>query len=453
VPILIYIFGRATKDKMATVKFNTQLEALFTGLIKDALHDDTYEHARNCYQAYITRADEVAEDYFQRKFIEWIRQGVNVRQCLHYKETTTLQSLLEKECPAEVSGDLKEIFMALDNPLLFKADTIKKGWKRIQKLVYTCNLQKVVTGSDIPEEDDEEKIKRKRKGVKEKEDSTKEAAEGRIQRFNSVYRSFLAQLTQAFPGGEVDVVVLFDDTVAADHGCVCQQFKEYILPFVPKFAEAIQEQQKSGDTSKDASEKVFAQYFGDDPSWFKGLPFVDQLPIDVYWAEQIANEQNKLVIMKGIGDLVTCMSGLDTIIYSPIVKVIKEKAVVIMKRDNLTTADFNPTSPSFSRTKMINLAMELVHVIPEATGYKISSEDITTLITNVMSGKDDYPESFNEVFSPAMLDMDVLECVGDLPMLGDALGPVLAGAQGVLKGHTGTPAFGSVQKPAWIDRD
>lgn len=436
---------------MATQKFNTQIEQFFTGLIKDALNDDIYANVRKCYEAYLHKADSEADDYFQRKFIELIRLRADFRECLHYKETGVLERVLTELCPGEIAGDLKEIFMALENPLLFKGDTLKKGWKRIQKLVYTCNLQRVVTGQDDPVEEDDAPPKKK-KGVKDKEMSVTEAAEGRIHRFNAGYRSFLHQLTQAFPGGKVDVVAIFDQEISEDNGCICQAFKEYILPFVPKFAEAIQQEQQQG-TGGDASTKVFGAYFGEDSTWFKGLPLINELPIDEYWSEQISNEQNKIAIMKGIGDLITCMSGLDTIIYSPIVKVIKEKAIEIMKRDGLKSEDFIPTSANFSRTKLINLAMELLHVIPEATGYKISSEDITTLITNVMTGKDDYPESFNEVFSPSMLDMDCLELVGDLPGVGDALGPVLAGAQGALKGHTGTPAFGSVQKPAWVDRD
>jgi len=149
------------------------------------------------------------------------------------------------------------------------------------------------------------------------------------------------------------------------------------------------------------------------------------------------------------------MSGIDVLIYSPIVTVLKEKAVEIMQREKMTAETLIPTSPSFSRGAIVNLVMELLQAIPEATDGKISAADVQTLITSVMGGGGiELPASFGDVFSPDMIDMDCIDFVTELPGLGDAFGPIMASMEGELTGKTGAKSpFGAVKKPAWLTRD
>ncbi len=149
-----------------------------------------------------------------------------------------------------------------------------------------------------------------------------------------------------------------------------------------------------------------------------------------------------------------CMTGLDTIVFSPVVDALKKKMIEVVERDKITKEMLVPTSPQFNKTKAIGVLMEMLDAIPEATGGKISKGDIRTLITNILAGRDAVPESFETVFSPAMIDLDILDVIGDLPGIGDALGPIMALMQGSSTGNVGASPFGdAVPKPGWLSRD
>ena len=429
---------------MDTSRFNSKVNDIFVGLTKDSQCDETYNLIKDCYLRFLALCEDVEEDYFQQQFIALVRSNEDFCHCLRTKNTIELQRFVTEMVDEDIVGPVREIFMALNNPALLKRDAAKKAWSRIRKLILLCNLQDFVSG----EEQEPDKDTKPPSSSVVKVEKRVNAAKEREIRFNTAYRAFLEDLQVAFPGSEVDVLGLFDGIVAQSSNTVLEEFKKYLMPFVPKLIKGIQ----SNDFEE--QKKVLDPYFGpSDSSWFKGLPLVNRMPVDRFWVEQMNNDENRTSLMKAVGELLSCMTGLDSLIKSPIVTHIRDKAMEIMRRDNVQASDFLPTSPNFSQSNMMQMVFELMHSLPDATDGKISPDDINKLVSSLTTGGDDIPDSFGEVFSPDMIDLDCFEMLGEIPGVGDAIAPVIAGAQGALKGHTCTPAFKSVQTPAWLERD
>ena len=468
---------------MSTKKFNETLDSIFMGLFKDSLTNVAYDYVKELYDEFSNWVEDKSEEVAQMKFIELVRQDAQFRQCIKAKDTADLHSIALKICNEKVSGALREITTSLAAHELFKADADKKMWKRIQKLVYACNLQRIVTG--------EEASTTARSKMEKRSEEVSHIVQSRITRFNTAYRQLLVTLSTAFPeeNGQPSTECLdsFDELVEGQDSIIIESFKKRVLPMVPEIAKTFQ-----GDASNDPEShaKVFHQYFGRNSHWFKKLPLIDLLPIDLHWESQmyvgvelesLYNEffklphsqreqwfeghpevketfqriyDHQITIMKALGDLACCMSGLDTLIYSPIIAVLKEKAKEHAEKNNIQPSQLLPNSDDFDRGVAMGLVMSLLDAIPEATNNKITKQDMETLISNTLSGRLEYPESFNEVFSPDMIDMDCLDCVADLPGIGDVVSPLMVGMQGQMKGVTGEKsAFGSVAAPAWLERE
>lgn len=440
--------------------FVSGITGVLVGLLRDAQTDEAYDYVMPLHDAWETATKSTSKTRRVRKAIlESLRNEPTFRDCVRGHDTTLLFQLLMKELPSSLAGSLREVSLSLDNRDLFRDDTIKKMWKRIKKIIITLDLYDYVYGAEA------------RGSVATKQPS-KFVLERR-QRFNTAYRTFIELLCDTFPPSRSRAQLLeaFDATIAADDTQMLEQFKKVLLPSLPDVARAIQLQQQKEDPAVVAA--VFDPYFGDDPSWFKRLPFTDKLPIDEHWtkliaavpmpdisktasleeARQVLEASPKHRIMRTIGDLAVTMSGIDSLLYSPIVTHLRNKALDIMQRDKMNAQALLPTSTSFDQSASLAMVMELFREIPEATGNKVSQEDIEQLLANAMTGCDDIPESFAEVFSPDMIDFDCLDVVSELPMIGDVLGPIMASAEGQMRGVTGSSAFSSVGAPAWMQRD
>lgn len=436
---------------MATAEFNEKIEALVNGLLADSQSDVAYDYVLPLHEALVAAQQDYDTEYLQMQFIRLIRESPQLRNHIINRNTSQALPILLKAFPHHLAPALKEIALGLDVPELFRADSEKKMWKRIKKLVMCSGLGNFVYAPEANDADTQQPSSRS-KGAEQSEIKV-----ARTNRFNHGYRAFLAQLETAFPvlgGGEDDggdtCVEAFDAAVEDDPEAILQTFKHHVLPIVPKIAEKVQEQ-KTAAGVKSALEP----YFGSDTAWFKGLPLVNSLPIDTYWETQIINnDANKQVIMKALGELALTMTGIDTLIYSPIVSALRDKAKEIMLREKITPQSLVPTTGSFNKSSAMNLVLELVQELPAATGGKISSSDMETLITNLMAGRDEVPPAFNEVFSPDMIDADCIEAVSEMPGIGDALAPFMASMQGEMTGSTGMSAFGAaVEAPAWLSRE
>lgn len=466
---------------MATEKFNATAESIFMGLFRDALQNDSYDQVTvlwKAYSAWLLNDPEIA----QRKFIEVVRMDPICRSYIKGKRTDDLAEYLR-----ELLKENREVCAAIHYVAdavktgggLFHVDAEAKTWKRVQKLVYACNLQRIVSDTTTTTK------------AEKRTEEVSHVVRARISRFNTAYRSFLETLSSAFPeeNGQASTacVAKFDELVAQSESSVISTFKEKVLPMVPQIAKTVQNHEGA-----DAHAKVFYEYFGHDSRWFRALPLIDLLPVDIHWNTQMyvgeareplfklfrtipkqerdawwSQQQqqkdreifervdtNQMIIMKAIADLACCMSGLDTLIYSPIVAVLKERAKKYTTQNNITPEQLLPNNAQFDRGVAMGLVMSLLDAIPEATGGKVSKADMETLIQNTLIGNPEYPASFNEVFSPDMLDMDCLASVTELPGIGDALAPIMASMQGQLTGVTGAKsAFGSVAAPAWLERD
>jgi hypothetical protein len=547
---------------MATHKFNTGVESIFMGLFRDANTNVSYEYVKTVWEAYTEWATTEDEDAVLRFFIELVRLGESARVCIKEKDTATACGILVEICSEVCGGAIKNIVMSLGDDELFKSDAERKTWKRIQKLVYICNLQGVVTCEKVLDEGGGKRTK-----AQKREDEVSHIVQSRVTRFNTAYRSLLETVGSAFPeedgSASVSCLAKFDEIVGEQEYCdtVIVAFKEKLLPMVPEIAKTAQA------TDTNAAAKVFYEYFGRESRWFCELPLISMIPVDLHWKTQMYVDEdreplfkkfrevptaerdtwwaglaqpltapyvtpdmaqkekqmslvleqfkaatddavkmqarmkygklveqckkldkqpepdwytgipalreglvgvdlvpykadftrvdtNQMTIMKALGDLACCMSGLDMLIYSPIIKVLKEKAAVYTAKNKITPDQLLPNSETFDRGVAMGFVMSLLDTIPEATGYKISKSDMETIIANTMAGNPDYPDSFNEVFNAGMLDMDCLESLMELPGIGDALGPIMTSMQGQMTGVTGArPAFGSVAAPAWLERD
>lgn len=424
---------------MAATQFKIGLESIILGLLNDAQSDEAYDYVMPFHTEFTKTSETKPAEFFQMSFIAAVRNQAEARNCIRTHDLGKLEAILLYELPDSLGGAVKEVCLSVGVPELFRSDTLKKFWKRVKKLVHTSGLGSFVY--------DDEKIKEHEEQHKQEEHSV--IVEARINRFNHGYREFLQQLSLAFPKEEdMRVIEVFDEMVAQNSTSVISEFKKQVLPLVPRIAKAVQDKEPGGGVTK-----VLAEYFGSDCTWFSQLPLLNHLSIQEYWAEQIANTENKNIIMKALGDLTLCMSGIDTLIYSPIVSALKNKAIQIMTREKLSSGALTPGSENFSKAGAMNLVMELVQEIPAATDYRITSADIEKLVCNTLAGKEDVPDSFSEVFSPDMIDMDCIEAVSEMEGIGDALGPFMAGFESQLKGHVGTPAFGAVQTPGWMSRE
>ena len=454
------------------VAFNESLTNLLTSIMADAQNNDEYAAAKVVWQAYVEKFAEDAT-FCCTRFVELVEANAVVRACIREKNTAALEVLFVDLVPSS-----QALFDALNRTSSFKHDTVKKMWKRIQKLVYKCELASIVSCVSAP--------------TPQKKETRSALVTSRIKRFNEGYRTFLEELSVAFPvssSGRLSPLVLFDEAVASDDAAVMTKFKALLMPLVPKIAAGVQS--KSIASQADA----LKPYFGDDPTWFKRLPCVGEsaLTVDEHWAAQMTfdepvahdsflllNEADRAVyatensercaewtrvtgvrdaIMKALLDLTGCMSGVDTLINSPIVAALKNKAVAIMEREKLTVASMSPTSPTFNRSAVMSLVMELVHEIPKATNGKISDDDIQQLVTSFMGSVTgggapaQLPDSFSEVFSPDMLDLDCIDLLSDIPGIGDVLAPMLASMEGQMHGKTGAKSpFASVKNPAWLTK-
>lgn len=428
------------------------VESIVVGLLKDAQTDTAYEYVMPFHQAYAEIVETQPMEYLQIAFISAVRREAEFRNCIRSHDLVLLETIALRQFPDNLCGPVREFFLSVGVPDLFRSDTAKKMWKRLKKLVYAAGLGGYVYGDDNQDADATEETVAGGGGGGEREHSI--IVQSRIDRFNQGYRDFLGQLREAFPPdeGAVDVQEEFDRRIGENQTSVLEAFKAKALPLVPKLAAGVQESRGSGGDGKGVV-AALEQFFGPDCTWVSELPLLELLPISKYWTEQMAKTENKHVLMKALGELALCMSGIDTLIYSPIVTILKNKALEIMRREKLDAGALTPGSPSFSNGGVMKLVMELVHELPAATGYRITSADIEALMTSLFSGSGDLPESFSEVFSPDMIDADCIDMVAELPGIGDAIAPILAGYESQSKGHIGVPAFGSVQKPGWMTRD
>lgn len=445
---------------MATQAFNELVGNIIVGLLEDTRTDEAYEYVLPLHNLYVTTMDEHAKDpqYLQMKFIGAIRSQPTFRECFRSQDLARLEHIALNTLPDSVAGSIKEIALSIGVPELFKEDAQKKLWKKIKKLVIKhCNLGNFVY-DDVTkaagEEEDDAVV------VQDRATQLSDIREERARRFNHGYRAFVEQLVEAFPyytGGDDDIsreaLSQFDSAVGDDIEAVIRRFKVVVLPIVPKIAMAIQEKQRGvreGEQPRNV-EEVFAPYFGGDATWFKQLPFVEYVNVDGYW--DATDRHNRDIIQKAVSDLAVCMSGLDMLMYSPIVNRLRDKAVEIMSRPDMKGTAVLPNQAGFDKTKAMSFVMELVQSLPEATNYQISSDDIKQLIMNTFSGSADIPDSFAKVFSPDMIDEDCLDVVIEMPGIGDVMAPIMAGMEGQTKGHTGKPAFSAVPKPGWLQRD
>lgn len=436
---------------MATEAFNDLVGNIIIGLLDDAVTDDAYNYVLPLHELYATTLETKDAQYMRIKFIEAIRNEPTFRECLRTQDNAKLEQIALRELPDDVAGSIKEVALSITVPDLFKEDAKKKLWRKIKKLVVKhCNLGEFVYNGKNTEPDVNREVQ------------LSDIRMERARRFNHGYRAFLQQLVNAFPVYfEIDeisqeAVEKFDEAIIDDIEAVLKQFKVIVLPIVPKIAKAIQEKQrevKSDQAPKQNVEDVFNQYFGTDPEWFKQLPLVHYVDIDEYWESQIAITETRNIIQKAVSDLTVCMSGIDMLMYSPIVNKLRDAAVKIMNRPDMKGTAVLPNQPGFDKTKAMGFVMELVQALPEATNHQISSDDIQKLIMNTFSGSADIPDSFSKVFSPDMIDEDCLDVVVDMPGIGDVLGPIMMGLEGQTKGHTGKPAFSTVPNPGWLKRD
>lgn len=460
--------------------FNATLKSLLYGIFADAQHDGSYQAAKLVWDAYEATKRAEKPDFLYAAFIELVSRDAVVRACIREKNTEALEVLCVDRVP-----QAQALFDSLADDGGFKHDTLKKAWKRVQKLVYRCNLAELVS-------------------LKAAAAATVKpisaAAAQRIARFNEGYRAFLGELESVFPPSSSSSLAhplpfpqaLFDEAVARDNTAVIARFKKVLFPLVPKIMTAVQKGSVDKTTTIAVTQAaVLEPYVGADPTWFKTLPCVGEsaLQIDAYWpttmvfddvvahdsfvrltlAEQATFEAANAArvsewrrvagvrdgIIQALVSLTGAMTGIDALIHSPIVKTLKEKAIEIMTRENITTASFTPTSPSFDRKGITALVLELVATIPAATNNKITTDDVQQLLTMATSGKmAALPDSFAEVFSPDMLDVDCLLLLQEMPgVLGDVLGPMLAAYEGSMTGKTGTKSpFASVKNPAWLTK-
>ena len=435
---------------MATEKFNELVGNIAIGLLNDAKTDDSYNYVLPLYELYAQTVETQDAEYMQMHFIAAIRNQPTFRECLRSRDTSRLQDIALQELPDSVGGSIKEVGLALSVPDLFREDAEKKMWSKIKKLVVKhCNLHDFVYG-DGENVDTTSPV--------DMETKASEIRQERAVRFNYGYRVFLEQLVQAFPKYNDDesmsytALEQFDAAVKENSESVIRKFKVVVLPTIPEVASALQSKQRGQDDK--SVEDVFEPYFGTDPTWFKQLPFIEFLGVDEHWQEQIGHGDNRATIQKAVSDLAVCMSGLDMLMYSPIVNALRKKAVEIMERPDMKGHSIIPgQGDNFDKNKAMAFVMELVQSLPEATNYQISSADIQTLIMNTFSGSGDIPESFSKVFSPDMIDEDCLDAVIEMPGIGDVLSPIMAGMESQTKGHTGKPAFSAVPTPGWMKRD
>lgn len=462
-------------DDDTIVEFNVALTSLVTALMADAQNDTAYNAAKTVWLALTKKLAEDAT-FCCSTFVHLVRSNSVVRECISKKNTAALEVLCIDALPSS-----QALFDELSNESSFKHDTIKKMWKRIQKLVYKCRLDALFGTENTPQPTPTTKTR-------------SVIVATRVTNFNTRYRAFLDKLSATFPpdpavSTKPSPLTLFDDAVDKDDESIMTQYKELLMPLVPKIVSGIQ--------SKNIASQADAlkPYFGEHPTWFKRLPCVGKsaLTVDEHWASEMtfddpvahdsylqldetdraayANENGARVaewvrvtgvrdaIMKALLDLTGCMSGIDSLINSPIVAALKEKAIEIMERDKLTVASMTPTSPGFNRAAVMKLVTDLLHEIPKATGGKISDDDIQELITSFMGAlaggqmPKKLPDSFAEVFSPDMIDPDCIDVLGDIPGVGDVLAPLLASMEGQMHGKTGAKSpFASVKNPAWLTK-
>lgn len=348
--------------------------------------------------------------------------------------------------PLDVAAPAREVFLSLSVPELFAHDAGKKFWKRVKKLMYGCGIGDAVYGG----------------GSSDAATETTERAQGQVnnpndhsggkrtERFNKSYREFLHNVVTSLDlATEAETVAAskLDEMKSGVGGndAVREVFKKHVLPTLPKIAEVIQHDKSAAGVSK-----ALDEYFT--LSWFVQLPCVEYLDVtSARWSQYLApGKPVRDQLLKEIGQLILCMSGIDALLNSPIVRALRDKTVAIMRRERLGGANFDPSSPDFQQTRIMGLIGELMQELPAATGGKVSATDVQTLITNVAMGKDDVPAGFHDLIDIEDFDLDCLDAVMELPGIGDVLSPLMAGMEGNLRGGTGAPAFGAVEKPAWL---
>ena len=414
-------FGFVTQRKK--MGFGERVHSIFTGLFKDATNDGTYDIIKVIYDHYHTLDEDLCEEVFTENLDK-------VAECLKAKNTETLLELLLGMTEDEmVRGALRTIHASFPNEGMFKKDTKKKFLKRLQKLVYSIDPPTAVTSSAKPNEEDEYETER-------------------CKNFNEAYREFLVHLSEKIEGGGGDVLEVFDDITNTNKKSVIEPFREYVLPYVPEIMKGLQ--------SKDFEQQkeILSPYFGTDPAWINKLPLLFKFNIDSQkWIAY--REKNSMEVMKSVGNLLSCMTGLNCIINSPVVSHLQKRAVEIMQREKMGAQDFLPNSPSFNQTNLLSFAQELLQSIPEATNGEISHEDVSQLISHLITGAGDIPDSFEKVFNPAIIDLDCIGILAELPGLGPVIAPLVASSQGQMQGHTGAASpFGNVvENPAWLNRD
>lgn len=441
--------------------FASIIHDILVGLLKDAQSDEAYEYVMPLYTAWESATSSSSRmKHIHQTIMAGLLDEPTFRDCVRGRDTKLLYKLLSKELPDTLCAPLREVALSLGNPDLFRDDTTKKMWKRIKKLMISLDLHDFVFGKTTMTEQ-----------TNSKEQTSKFAAE-RHERFNKAYRDFLYLVMRTFPPAAPETIIdAYDKAISHDSTAVLERFKKIVLPSLPDVARALQLQNQKADPETIAA--VFNPYFGSDSSWFQQLPFIDQLPIDEHWQTKIANvpmpdiskttsieEARQLLeasekhqIMRTVGDLNVTMSGIDSLIYSPIVTHLRNAAVNIMKRKKVDPQTLMPTSTKFDQSTSLEMVKELFHEIPAATNNAITTKDIEQLIGNAIMGNSDIPDSFSEVFSPEMIDFDCLDAVTELPIIGDVLGPVMAAAEGSMTGSTGKPAFAAAPTPAWAQRD
>jgi hypothetical protein len=431
--------------------FNARVVELLQGLLSDAQSDIAYDYVLPFHAQLEWCQRERFPDFLLLKFIGAVREHQPASiVCIRNRETKALFALATKVFPDDLAAPLKECQLSLDVPDLFREDTSKKLWKRIKKLVYASGLGALVY--ELEEDDTTTTVNPVASGAS-KHTEISQIKQARINRFNHGYRSFLEQMSIAFPRfigdtDQVDTSVMkrFDEAIALNQQSAIEVFKTIILPVVPKIVAQVQ-----GGAVKGGVQTVLEPYFGADPAWLKTLPYMSELAIDDYWQEQIVgNVENRTITMKAIGELAMVMTGIDTLVYSPIVAALKTKAAEIMKREKMNLESITPGGGTFNKSSAFNLVLELIQELPAATNYQITSSDMETLITNMMAQRDEVPKSFSDVFSPEMIDFDCIGALSEMEGVGALLAPYMASMQSQVDGHTGTPAFASVQKPAWM---
>uniref|UniRef100_A0A6C0IZY7 Uncharacterized protein n=1 Tax=viral metagenome TaxID=1070528 RepID=A0A6C0IZY7_9ZZZZ len=426
---------------MASKAFNELVGNICVGLMNDARIDDAYETVLPFHELYATTVENNDEEYLQMKFIALIRNSVTLRKCLREQDNLLLETIACQELPS-LNQTIKILALRIDDPKYFKEDATKKLWSKIKKLVVKhCNLHDVVYADDTQNE--VTTVKSSERLV----DLQKE----RAIRFNNGYRTFLSQVSIAFPTDK-PLLEQFDKDVAENTSVVLVEYKKLVLPILPKFAGVMQKQNDQSDVPTRVT-RVFDEYFSaEDSSWFQKLPYMSQLNIDDFWRESIG--ANRLALQRALGELTLCMSGIDALFYSPIVNALRKKAVEIMQRPDMKGTVLSPTQQGFDKDKLMSFAMEMFQSLPEATNYQISMTDIQNLIMCAFTGGSvNIPESFEKVFSPDILDEDCIDSIMTWPGVGDLLSPIMAMMEGQKTGHTGKPAFNAIPSPAWLKKE